>query len=372
MNLRIPGPTPCPPEVLAAVGKQMVDHRGPEFAAVLKDVSSGLKRAFRTENDVLIFTCAGTGALEAAVVNTLSPGQRVLAVSIGEFGNRFASIARTYGADVASLAAEPGHAIEPGELDDALAKDPAVAAVLLTHNETSTGVTNPLRDLAEVVRRHDKLLLVDAISSMGSVPIEVDAWGLDVVLSGSQKGWMVPPGLCFMSMSPRAWQAYDQSKGKTPRFYLDAGRARDSAEKGQTPWTPAVSLFYGMQVALQMLEREGWDNVFKRHQRCADVAREGVKSLGLELFADPRYASNTVTTVTAPEGVNVSDLRTALRERHEIVVAGGQGPMSGKVFRIGHLGLVTEAEVQAVIDALAVELPRLGFQPPVGASSSPA
>ncbi|HZU75505.1 MAG TPA: alanine--glyoxylate aminotransferase family protein [Dehalococcoidia bacterium] len=365
MNLRIPGPTPCPPEVLAAVGKQMVDHRGPEFAAVLKDVSSGLKRAFRTENDVLIFTCAGTGALEAAVVNTLSPGQRVLAVSIGEFGNRFASIARTYGADVASLAAEPGHAIEPGELDDALAKDPAVAAVLLTHNETSTGVTNPLRDLAEVVRRHDKLLLVDAISSMGSVPIEVDAWGLDVVLSGSQKGWMVPPGLAFMSMSPRAWAA--NKTAKMPRFYLDAARAKDSAERGQTPWTPAVSLYYGMQVALELLEREGWQNVYARHQRCADIARTGVRSLGLELFADPRYASNTVTCVKAPEGVDVSALRKALREKHQTVLAGGQGALTGKVFRIGHLGLVNEQDVEAVIVALQHELPQLGFAP-VGAS----
>jgi aspartate aminotransferase-like enzyme len=367
LNLRIPGPTPCPPEILAAVGKQMVDHRGPEFAGVLKDVTAGLKRAFRTDSEVLVYTAAGTGALEAAVVNTLSPGQRVLVATIGEFGKRFASIAKTYRADVSELTIQPGKALEPAELDQALSADPSITAVLLTHNETSTGVTNPLQQLAEVVRRHDKLLLVDAISSMGSVPIEVDGWGLDVVLSGSQKGWMVPPGLAFMSMSPRAWAANKQAQ--MPRFYLDAERARDSAEKGQTPWTPAVSLFYGMQVALQLLEREGWENVFARHQRCADVARNGARSLGLELFADPRYASNTVTTVAAPAGVDVSALRKSLREKHEIVIAGGQGSLSGKVFRIGHLGMVSEPEVEAVITALKQELPLLGFAP-VGAGTA--
>lgn len=361
MNLRIPGPTPCPPEVLAAVAKQMVDHRGPEFAAVLNNVSSGLKRAFRTENEVIIMTAAGTGGLETAVINTLSPGDPVLSVSIGEFGARFAAIAEAYGARVTRLAFEYGQAADPAAIDEALAKDPSLTAVLVTHNETSTGVTNPLQAIAEVVRRYDKLLLVDAVSSMGSIPCEVDAWGLDVVVSGSQKGWMVPPGLAFLSFSPRAWAAYGASR--MPKFYFDAGKARDSAAKGQTPWTPAVSLFYGMEVALQLLEREGWQAVFDRHQRCADATRAGVKRLGLELFADPRYASNTVTTIKAPAGVAITDLRKALRERHQTVVAGGQGPMTGKVWRIGHLGLVHEDDIAAVLLALGEELPRLGFAP---------
>ncbi|MHB8577895.1 MAG: pyridoxal-phosphate-dependent aminotransferase family protein [Dehalococcoidia bacterium] len=365
MNLRIPGPTPCPPEVLAALSKQMVDHRGPEFAGVLQRVSSGIKRAFRTENDVLVLTCAGTGGLEAAVVNTLSPGERVLVVSIGNFGERFASIAKTYGANVATLEFEAGRAADPGAIDEALAKDPSVTAVLVTHNETSTGVTNPLQAIAEVVRRHDKLLLVDAVSSMASLPVEVDAWGLDVVVSGSQKGWMVPPGLAFVSMSSRAWAAH--AKSRMPRFYLDLGKAKESAEKGQTPWTPAISLYYGMDVALQMLEAETWPAVFERHQRCADVARRGARGLGLDLLADQRFASNTVTTIKAPAGVNVSDLRKRMREQHEIVLAGGQGSLTGKVFRIGHLGLVSEPEIEAVIVALKQELPALGFAP-VGAS----
>jgi aspartate aminotransferase-like enzyme len=361
VNLRIPGPTPCPPEVLAAMSRQMVDHRGPEFGEVLKQVTAGLKRAFRTQNDVLIFTCAGTGGLEAAVVNTLSPGDRVLAVSIGNFGERFAAIAQTYGAKVTKLEFEPGHAADPAAIDEALSRDASIHAVLLTHNETSTGVTNPLKEIAEVVRRYDKLLLVDAVSSMASVPIEVDGWGLDVVVSGSQKGWMVPPGLAFVSMNERAWNAY--SKSRMPKFYLDAGKAKESADRGQTPWTPAISLFYAMQVALQLLERDGWDEVFARHERCAQVARRGVKSLGLQLQADERYASNMVTCVRAPAGVSVSDLRKALREKHEIVIAGGQGSLTGKVFRIGHLGLVNEEEIEAVITALREELPLLGFAP---------
>ena len=360
-NLRIPGPTPCPREVLAATAREMVDHRGPEFGAALQRVSSGLKDAFRTENDVLILTASGTGGLETAVVNTLSPGDEVLAVSIGNFGDRFASIAKAYGANVTKLSFGAGQAADVAAIDEALSKQPNVKAVLVTHNETSTGVTNPLQQIAEVVRRHNALVLVDAVSSMSSIPCEVDAWGLDVVVSGSQKGWMVPPGLAFVALSPRAWQANETAK--MPRFYLDARKAKESQDKNQTPWTPAVSIVFGMEVALDMLEREGWPSVFARHQRCADVARQGAQRLGLKLLADPRYASNTVTAVWSPEGVNVSELRKLLREQYDTVLGGGQGDLTGKIFRIGHLGLVQEADVQAAIDALAQALPKVGYAP---------
>jgi aspartate aminotransferase-like enzyme len=360
-NLRIPGPTPCPPEVLAATAKEMVDHRGPEFGSALRRVSSGLKDAFHTDNDVLILTASGTGGLETAVVNTLSPGDDVLAVSIGNFGDRFASIARAYGASVTKLSFEAGQAANVAAIDEALGKYPNIKAVLVTHNETSTGVTNPLQQIAEVVRRHDKLILVDAVSSMSSIPCEVDAWGLDVVVSGSQKGWMVPPGLAFVSLSPRAWKANETAK--MPRFYFDARKAKESQEKNQTPWTPAVSIVFGMEVALDILEREGWSNVYARHQRCADLARQGVQRLGLKLLADPRFASNTVTAVWSPEGVNVSDLRKLLRERYDTVLGGGQGDLTGKIFRIGHLGLVHEADIQATLDALAQALPQVGYAP---------
>lgn len=365
MNLRIPGPTPCPPEVLAAVGKAMVDHRGPEFGSALRRVSQGLKDGFHTANDVLLFTASGTGGLEAAVCNTLSPGDQVLAVSIGNFGDRFASIAKAFGASVTKLEVEAGQAADPAAIDEVLGRNPALKAVLVTHNETSTGVTNPLRAIAEVVRRHDKLILVDAVSSMSSIPCEVDGWDLDVVVSGSQKGWMVPPGLAFASFSPRAWRANETAK--MPRFYLDARKAKESQDKNQTPWTPAVSIVFGLEVALDMLEREGWDNVYARHQRAADVARTGSKRLGLKLLADPRYASNTVTAVWAPDGVNVSDLRKTLREQYDTVIGGGQGALTGKIFRIGHLGLVHESDVQAAIDALAQALPKVGYAPAVAA-----
>ena len=368
MNLRTPGPTPCPPAVLEAMGRQMIDHRGPEAAALVGRLTAALKRAFRTEHDVVILTASGTGGLEAAVVNTVSPGDRVLAVSIGVFGDRFASIAQTYGAQVTRLAFPAGHAADPEAVRQALAADPSISAVLVTHNETSTGVTNPLEEIAGAVREsggpggQSPLLLVDAVSSMGSIPVPVDGWGIDVAVSGSQKGWMVPPGLTFMSMSARAWEAH--ARCTSPRYYFDAARHRDAAEKGQTPWTPALPLFFALDVALEMLEREGWDNVFARHARVAEFTRQGVRELGLELLADPRFASSTVTAVRAPAGVDVSALRKTLREEYGVVLAGGQGPLTGKIFRIGHLGLVSEPDIAEALSALAEALASLGFRPP--------
>jgi aspartate aminotransferase-like enzyme len=342
------------------MGRQMIDHRGPEAAAMIKRLGAGLKRAFQTENDVVILTTSGTGGLEAAVANTLSSGDKVLSVSIGVFGDRFASIAQTYGAQVTKLTFEPGQAADPDAVARALAADPDIRAVLITHNETSTSVTNPLEQLARVVRDADRLLLVDAISSLGSIPVATDAWGLDVVVSGSQKGWMVPPGLAFMSMSPRAWEAHARSTA--PRFYFDAARHRDAQEKGQTPWTPALSLFFGLDVALGMLEKEGWDSVYARHERIGAFTRRGVLDLGLELQADQRFASNTVTAVKAPEGIDVSALRTIAREQYGVVFAGGQGSLTGKIFRIGHLGLVTEDDITEALTALGKSLQQLGFR----------
>ena len=366
MNLRIPGPTPCPPAVLEALSRPMINHRGPEFAALVRRIAPRLKPAFGTESDVLMLTTSGTGTMEAAVTNTLSPGDRVLSVSIGNFGERFAAIAATFGAQVTSLSFEPGRAATPERLRRALAEDRDLKAVLVTHNETSTGVTNDLEALAAVVREAGPLLLVDGISSLASIPVEMDAWGLDVVLSGSQKGWMVPPGLAFVAMSERAWAA--SRTARMPRFYLDLKKAKESQDKGQTPSTPAVSLYYGLDVALDLLDSEGWPAVYARHRRVADFLRAGLRDLGLELFADPAHASDTVTTVRMPAGIDSKDLIRALRERHEIVVADGQGPLSGAIMRIGHLGLVEEADLAPVIAALRTELSRLGRPPaPVSA-----
>ncbi len=364
MNLRIPGPTPCPDDVLEAMGRQMVNHRGPEFAEMLTRITAGLKQLFQTEHDVLILTASGTGAMEAVVVNMLSPGDRVLGVSIGAFGDRFATIAETYGADVERLAFAWGAAADPEAVAEALERDPSYRAVLLTHNETSTGVTNDLEALAAACRRvrPDVLILVDAISSLGSLPCAVDAWDLDVVATGSQKGWMVPPGLAMVSVRPRAWEAFEQAK--MPRFYFDFGRAKDFLTKSQTPWTPAISIFYALDVALQQLVAEGIERIVARHRRLGELTRTGVTSLGLKLFADERYASDTVTAVRVPESVDWAKMNKMLREEYKLVLAGGQGKLAGKIFRIGHLGWVSEEDIRATIDSLRGALPRLGYALP--------
>jgi aspartate aminotransferase-like enzyme len=351
----------------------MVNHRGREFAALITRVAERLKDFYATSNDVLILSASGTGGLEAAVVNTLSPGDKVLSVSIGSFGERFAAIADTYGADVIPLQYEWGQAASPHEVRRALEEHPEVTAVLLTHNETSTGVTNPLEEIARAVRDaatspesrvpSPPLLLVDAVSSLGAIPLETDGWGLDVVVTGSQKGWMVPPGLAFVSMSERAWRAYE--KAKMPRFYLDLGRHRDTLAKGQTPWTPTMSIFFGLDVALERMVEEGMERIFTRHASIARTVRQGVKAMGLELLCeDERFASDTVTAVRCPEGIEVSDLRTTIEDDHNVVLAGGQGKLQGKIFRIGHLGLVDEADIRETLEALEQSLSKLGFRLP--------
>jgi len=357
-NLRIPGPTPCPDEVLQAMTKQMVNHRGPEFSQMLSKVTENLKTLFQTKNDLFLLTGSGTGGLEAAVVNTLSPSDPVLAVSIGVFGDRFTSIAQQYGAEVVPLKVEWGRAVDPDDVRRALDKEPRIKAVLITHNETSTGVTNDLASVSRVVREFDKLLLVDAISSLGSIDLPVDEWGCDVAVTGSQKGWMVPPGLAMVSVSEKAWQAH--AEAKMPRFYWDFTRAKTYLGRGQTPWTPAVSIVYAMDTALEMMLEEGLANIVARHEHIGKMTRDGVKSLGLSLFADEDHASNTVTAVNAPDGMNANDLRKTLLAEHDIVLGGGQQRLDGIIFRIGHLGLVTEEDIQAVISALRQALAKAG------------
>jgi aspartate aminotransferase-like enzyme len=363
INLRIPGPTPVPPDILEAVGRPMVNHRGREFADIVNRSAERLKDFFLTGQDVMILSASGTGGLESAIVNVLSPGDKVLAVSIGSFGERFATIAETYGADVTMMPYEWGQAAVPDEIADALKQDPGIKAVLVTHNETSTGVTNPLQEIAKVVRAagDDKLLLVDAVSSLGAIPLEMDAWGLDVVATGSQKGWMVPPGLAFVSLSERAWKANESAK--MPRFYLDLAKHRDSQAKGQTPFTPTMSIFFGLDIALERMALEGMESIFTRHKRMGDLTRAGVKSLGLQLLCeDERYASNTVTAVKCPEGIEVSALRNLMEDEYSTVLAGGQGKLSGKIFRIGHLGLCDEDDINESIESLGLALAKLGYK----------
>ncbi|MCJ7491255.1 MAG: alanine--glyoxylate aminotransferase family protein [Dehalococcoidia bacterium] len=360
-NLRIPGPTPCADEALQEMSRQMINHRGPEFGAMLQRITAGVKKVFETKNDVFILTTSGTGAMETAVVNFLSPGDRVLVVSIGAFGDRFADIAQTFGADVTKLSFDWGTAADPAKLDQALSEGQGYKAMLVTHNETSTGVTNPLAELAAVGRKHDVLVIVDAVSSLSAVPCRVDAWDLDVVVTGSQKGWMVPPALAMISVSDRAWKAYDAAK--MPRYYFDVGKAKKYLETNQTPWTPAISVFFALDVALEIMLAEGLENIFARHERVGKLTREGVKALGLEVLADERFASNTVSAVKVPQGVDGKALVKLMREEYDTVLAGGQASLAGKIFRIGHLGLVTEKDITDCLAALKLALPRVGFAP---------
>ena len=313
MNLRIPGPTPCPDDVLEAVGGQMMNHRGPEFAGIVRRVTEGLNWVFGVSSEVLTLSASGTGGLEAAVVNTLSPGDRVLAVSIGVFGNRLASIAETYGAEVVRYELEWGAAADSEEVARRLDADPSIKAVLVTHNETSTGVTNPLEAIGAVVRDRDPLLIVDGVSSVSSIPCPAERWGVDVLVSGSQKGWMVPPGLAFVWLSEAAWEASERST--MPRFYFDLQRARSSLESQQTPWTPAISVFYGLDKAFESLRAEGLEGIYVRHHAVAQYTRDRVRAMGLQLFAqDERRASDTVTAVRWPDDVDGPAIARRARE----------------------------------------------------------
>jgi aspartate aminotransferase-like enzyme len=355
-QLRVPGPTPCPPEVLKAMGWPMINHRGPEFKKILTDVTAKLKTVFQTKNDVLILTGSGTGGLEAAAVNVLSPGEKVLSVNIGVFGDRFANIAKTFGAEVISLKTEWGKAADPEAVKQAIKANPGVNTVFVTHNETSTGVTNDLEAIAKVVKSAGKLLVVDAVSSLSSINLPVDDWNCDVVVTASQKGWMVPPGLAMVSVSAAGWAAI--AKAKMPRFYWDLTRAKTSLEKGENPWTPAISMVFGLSISLDMILKEGITNVFKRHVRIGEATRKGVKELGLPLFAEPGHASNTVTAVGASEGLDIKKLRQIMNSEYQIVLAGGQQTLDGKIFRVGHMGWVNEKEISDLMVALKASLPK--------------
>ncbi|TME82104.1 MAG: alanine--glyoxylate aminotransferase family protein [Chloroflexi bacterium] len=328
-QLRIPGPTPVPERVQRAMAAPMINHRGPEFRALLPELEAGLRWAFQTENDMLIFPASGTGGLESAVANVVSPGERVLAVTMGAFGDRFADLAEAFGADVARLTLPWGEAADPEDLDALLRHEPDIPTVLVTHNETSTGVTNPLRSLAEVVKRHNRLLVVDGVSSIGSIDLPVDRWGVDVAITASQKGWMLPPGVTMLSVSKAAWQR--QASARSPRFYFDWDRAKKMQAKGMTFTTPAVSILFGLREALL------------------------TGALGLRLLASsPDVASPTVTAVYFPDALIGEKSEAVFKTWRELglIVGEGQGKLSGKIFRIGHLGAVYEPDVVATVEAL--------------------
>ena len=369
-NLRIPGPTALPPSVREAGGRQMVNHRGDEFKTLTKRVEASMKPFFGTEHDVILLTCAGTGGLEAAVVNTLSPGDPVLAVTMGAFGDRFAKIAEVYGAAVTRLDVEWGEAPRAAAVREAASAIAGLKAVLLTHNETSTGVTSDIAALAATVRdaAPDALVLVDGISALGAVPFAMDAWGCDLVVTGSQKAWMSAPGMAFAAVGPRAWAAAETAR--MPRFYLDLRRHRDSQAIGESPWTPAVAVMYQVDEGIRLMQAEG-EGVLARHAACAAMTRAGLRALGFGLLADDAVASKTVTAAWIPDGLDWKAFNAGLKRRG-LVLAGGQGKLKGRIFRVGHLGAVTTDDILAAIGAIEAQAIEAGLAVAPGAGLTAA
>ena len=362
LMLMIPGPTPVPEQVLLALSKHPIGHRSGEFSEIMGEVTQNLKWLHQTENDVLVLTVSGTGAMEAGIINFLSPGDRVLVGCNGKFGDRWALMSAAFGLEVDKITADWGKPLDTEQFREKLAADTEkkIKAIIITHSETSTGVLNDLETINRHVKDHgEALMIVDAVTSLGAVNIPIDAWGIDVVASGSQKGYMIPPGLGFVSVSPKAWEAYKTAK--LPRFYLDLGAYKKAAAKNSNPFTPPVNLVVALQVALRMMQKEGLESIFARHQRLMRATRDAVKALSLPLFAPDEAASPAITAV-APVSVESEQIRSVMKKRFDIALAGGQDDFKGKIFRIGHLGFVSDRDILAAIGALEATLWELGYE----------
>ena len=361
LTLMIPGPTPVPESVLKAMGRHPIGHRSGDFQAVVQRTTEQLKWLHQTQSDVLVITGSGTAAMEAGIINTLSRGDRVLCGDNGKFGERWVKVARAYGLEVEVIQAEWGQPLDPEAFRKALEADStkAIKAVILTHSETSTGVINDLETIARHVKAHGTALTIaDCVTSLGATDVPMDAWGVDVVASGSQKGYMLPPGLSFVAVSERAWQAYERSD--LPKFYLDLGPYRKTAAKNSNPFTPAVNLYFGLEAALEMMQKEGLEAIFARHSRHRAAAQAGMNAMGLPLFAAEGCGSPAITAV-APEGIDAEQLRKTVKEKFDILLAGGQDHLKGQVFRIGHLGYVCDRDVLTAVAAIEATLQSLGL-----------
>ena len=368
--LLTPGPTPVPPPVVAAMSEPIIAHRGSDFRRLAGAVLTRLGEVFRTRHDVLLFTSSGTGAMESSVANLCSPGDRVVSVSAGHFGERWNGIAAAYGCDVQPLRYAWGETPSADDLSAHLRDLGGARVVFLTHSETSTGVVCDLETLAEAARSAGALVVVDAVSSLGAVPVETDEWALDAVVTGSQKALMTPPGLAVVSVSPAAWEAC--ARATSPRFYFDWQRARKAQERPQTPFTPAISIVMGLNAALEMLLAEGLESVFDRHRRLGRACREGVKAMGLELFSPDDDRSAVVTAIRMPDGVDGQEVVQAVRDRLGVSLAGGQGELQGKVVRVGHIGYVDVFDVVTALAALELALAEAGADVERGAGPARA
>ncbi len=367
--LMIPGPTNVPVEVLLAGAKPMINHRSKDFKIVFEYIIKSVQKLFQTKNDVFMLTSSGTGAMEACVSNIVQPGDKILVATIGNFGNRFAKIAETFGADVEKLSFEKGKAIDTKVLKDRLAKDTKkeIKAVLFQQNETSTGVLNDVKAVAEVIKAHGALVVVDAISGFLAADLKVDDWGLDMVAAGSQKAFMVPPGLAFVSVSKKAWDVIEKTKATS--FYFNLKTAKEFAPDGETPWTPAVSTAFSMQAALKILEEEGMESMFERHLWLRNAVRAGVKALGFKLFVeDDKYASPAVTAIIPAEGIDVEKFRSHVRTNYDVILAAGQSELKGKIFRIGHLGYTDQKDILVTFAAMEMSLKEMGYKVELGKS----
>jgi len=358
-RLLAPGPTPVPQDVLNEMALPIIHHRAPNYKAIFKKVAEDLKYVFQTENDVIVFASSGTGAMEASVANCFCKNDKVLVIRGGKFGERWGEISEAYGLNPVYIDVKWGTAVKVDDVKDALKSNPDIKGILVQASETSTGVKHPIKEIAELVKNNDNcLMIVDGITGVGVFNIETDNWGIDIVVSGSQKAFMLPPGLAFASVSEKAWSFMEKSN--LPKYYFDFKKERKNLKKNQNAYTPAVSLIIGLSKVLDMIKDEGLENVFKRHALLAKATREAVKALGLKLFA-PDSPSESVTAVLAPEGIDGQDIVKSYREDHKITIAGGQGEAKGKIFRLSHLGFYDKFDIIIAISGLELALKKLGY-----------
>ena len=363
--LMIPGPTPVPESALIEMGKHPMAHRSKEFSNILKEVYDDLKYVFQTKNDVFLFTASGTGAMCAALENIVNEGDKVLCLVIGNFGARWAKIAESRGAEVIKLEVPLGEVIKPQMLEEALNKNKDIKIVTLTHSETSTGAANDVKTLCSIIKKHGALSVVDGITSLCAMEFKTDEWNIDVALSGSQKGFMIAPGLSFLTASEEAFKMHEQCK--YPSFYFNWKEHKKSLAKDTTPFTPAVSLISSLHTSLKMIKEEGIENVNKRHKKLSLALRSAIKTIGLKLFVeDDNNASYAITSILPPEGITVPDIRKTLKDEYDIIVANGQGSLENKIFRIGTLGFVCKRDLIMAVGALEASLIKLGYKFEVG------
>ena len=362
--LLAPGPTPIPPEVLLAMAEPIIHHRAPVFSTLFEEVKKGLKYVFQTKNDVLIFAASGTGGMEGAIINTLSKGDKAIVVRGGKFGERWGQLCQVYGVEPVFVDVEWGRSVNPEIIFEILKKDPSIKAVCIQASETSTGVSHDVKRIGEYVKKlENTIMIVDAITALGVYDIRTDEWGLDIVVAGSQKAFMLPPGLAFVSMSEKAWKFAEKSN--LPKFYFDFKKEKKNQEKNQTAYTPAVSLIVGLSKVLNSIQKEGIEKVFQRHHNLAEATRGAMKALGLELLAKD-LPSDACTAVLAPAGIDGQQVVKILREKHGMTIAGGQDHLKGKIFRIAHLGYFDKFDIIIAIAGVEMVLKELGAKIELG------